>query len=341
MLSAALRWPYLGWTYWIVGYKCLAALDSTGHYMGRAAPFNLGSDYRRRSLGPGHSGWSYNLAVLFGLDLVGFVLFLAVTTKEWFLIARQSIVGLLIGVALSAVQLLPFLQLSQYVARSASNSFEFATAFSLPVQQLATLAVPDFFGDPVTGYWGAPYFEELTFYAGILALLGLLFIFRRPGRRYWFFLLAGAGGILLALGSNTFVYEWLYEFFMPIRLLRGPGRAGVIYVFASAALLGEILSYRRAIEDSNEGKWARNWLRILLSAILTPWHYCRCCCCHEACRSEIPRSDHAGSNSALRHFSGAFFGLYWFVLDLVVNQKQPLHKYAHALGDIANGRNPH
>ncbi len=206
--------------------------------------------------------------VYLGLIWLGLLLFLAVTTNSWLLIARQALLIFAVGLGLSSVQLLPFLQLSQNVARSAASSFEFATAFSLPPEQLMALVVPDYFGDPVLGYWGAPYFEELTFYAGILTLLGFILIFGRPSKRYWFYLAVAALGIILALGSNTPIYKIIYELVPPLRLLRGPGRAGILFVFAGAAVLGELFTTRNLSRRNGEGKRAGFWLRVILTAVL-------------------------------------------------------------------------
>ncbi len=203
-----------------------------------------------------------------GLVWLLFLIYLAISENGWLLVARQGALAFLMGILLSGVQLLPFLQLSQHVVRSAANSFEFATAFSLPVQQLATLAVPDFFGDPVNGYWGEPYFEELTFYTGVLALLGFLLFFRRPSALQWFYIVVAFTGILLALGNNTQFYQVLYDFFPPIRLLRGPGRAGILFVFTSAALLGEAISRGRPVGDEAGAGRARLMMRLLTTLVI-------------------------------------------------------------------------
>lgn len=123
-------------------------------------------------------------------------------------------------------------------------------------------------GEPVNGYWGDPYFEELIFYTGILPLLAFLMLFRRPSALHWFYFAVGLIGIILALGSNTPMYSWLYEFFPPIKLLRGPGRAGILYVFASAGVLGEVISRGRPQEDQPGADRASQWMRFLTSLII-------------------------------------------------------------------------
>ncbi len=75
-------------------------------------------------------------------------------------------------------------------------------------------------------------------------------------------------GLLLALGSNTPFYQFIYDLLPPLRLLRGPGRAGILFIFAAAALLGDIVNGRRMPGHSGERNTARLWFRILLSTIL-------------------------------------------------------------------------
>ncbi|MDX1415938.1 MAG: hypothetical protein R3293_17210 [Candidatus Promineifilaceae bacterium] len=203
-----------------------------------------------------------------GLIWLSFLLFLALDQRAWLFTLRQALIMGSTGTALSAVQLLPFLQLLQNVARSEQSSFEFATAFSLPLSQLAALIVPGFFGDPLHEYWGAPYFEELTIYAGIVALLSFLLVFRRPSRLYGYYLLLAAVGLILALGSNTPLYEVLYDWFPPVRLLRGPARAGIIFVFAAAGMLGDVINHHRSAGDDLHNHRAVIWLRVLLTAVV-------------------------------------------------------------------------
>ncbi|MEZ4516945.1 MAG: hypothetical protein R3C44_08945 [Chloroflexota bacterium] len=41
------------------------------------------------------------------------------------------------------------------------------------------MLIPEFFGEPLqVGYWSVPTFEELTYYAGVLAVLGIILALR-------------------------------------------------------------------------------------------------------------------------------------------------------------------
>jgi hypothetical protein len=162
--------------------------------------------------------------------------------KRW-LVIRQATVMLVVGLALSAVQLLPFLQFSFASERLAEADYAFATDYSLPPAHLITLAVPEFFGEPMrTGYWSVPTFEELTYYAGLLVFLGIVMALRKPTRLSWFYILLMVFGLALALGRYGVLYPLAYEYLPPFRLVRAPGRATFLFLFAAAALLGHSFS---------------------------------------------------------------------------------------------------
>lgn len=176
-------------------------------------------------------------------------------------VGRQFVIAVVIGLLLSGVQLLPLLQFAAVSSRSGAADFTFATAYSFPPAHLITLLVPEFFGEPTrSGYWSVPNFEELTYYAGVLPLLALALAVRRPTRRSLFYLALMLLGLMLALGSYGFLYPLVYEWLPPFRLARAPGRAMVLYAFAAAALLGEVVAGR--------GQWPVTSLNRLLRWLL-------------------------------------------------------------------------
>ncbi len=177
-----------------------------------------------------------------------------------FLVGRQFLIAFAVGLLLSAVQLLPLLQFSQVSTRTAAPSFEFASAYSLPPAHLLTLLVPEFFGEPLrAGYWSVPNFEELTYYAGVLPLLALLLVWRRPDRRALLYIGLLALGLLLALGSYSFLYRLAYDLLPPFQLARAPGRAAFLYVVATALLLGQL---GNRPPDPGLGRWLK-WIVVV------------------------------------------------------------------------------
>ena len=184
-----------------------------------------------------------------GIIWAAFVVYLLLTRPgERGHVLRAAGVSAAVGLALAAVQLVPFLQFSLASERLATADYAFATDYSLPPAHLITLLVPEFFGEPLrVGYWSVPTFEELTYYAGGLAVLGLVLALRRPTRLTWFYVALIIGGLWLALGRYSILYELAYRFLPPFRLVRAPGRAAFLYLFAASALLAHTLTVWRAM----------------------------------------------------------------------------------------------
>lgn len=182
--------------------------------------------------------------LIVGAIWAAFILyFLIEKPDDRLVVLRQAGLMLLVGLGLSAVQVLPFAQLSLASQRLAGSDFEFASGFSLPPAHLVTLLLPEFFGEPTRiGYWSVPTFEELSYYAGLLVVVGIVLALRKRSRLAWFYILLMITGLWMALGSYSALYQVSYELVPLVRLLRAPARAAVVYVFAGAALLAHALS---------------------------------------------------------------------------------------------------
>jgi len=115
----------------------------------------------------------------------------------WPFVSVLSIVTL--GAAIGAVLLLPFAEFLPLTRREVAQGL----ADPLPLAQLITLLLPNFFGNPTqTSYWGFGNYSEFAFYTGVVALfLALLGIGARP--RFWPAALAifAAGVLYFALGG--------------------------------------------------------------------------------------------------------------------------------------------
>lgn len=179
------------------------------------------------------------------------------------LAAGHLLVAGLAGAALSAVQLLPLLQLAALSSRAAMATFDSAADFSLPAAHLITLFVPEYFGEPLRlGYWSVPVFEEYVYYAGVLPLLTLPLLLRRRGRHTWFFVALMTGGLWLALGRQSILYRLLYDWVPPFRLARAPARAAFLFTFGASAALGVVLTaWRKRPDDEALGATLR-WTTI-------------------------------------------------------------------------------
>jgi hypothetical protein len=164
-----------------------------------------------------------------------------------------------VACALSAVQLLPALQLAVLGTRSQSAVWQHTASFSLDPGAWPLLLVPDLLGRGQGATFDGPHnYWEMTTYVGILPLLLALFALgrRAPRPARW---LAGMG-TLIAIGRWGGLHWVLYSVMPGYRLFRSPSRAWLVVALALAWLAA--LAYHRLCERLDEGRAApdRSWL---------------------------------------------------------------------------------
>ena len=126
-----------------------------------------------------------------------------------------GLVGMVVGAfALTAAQLAPGLEAAGESIRSVSLPYKIASSFSLPPENLITLAVPGFFGDGLhVSYWGRWNMAESSVYVGacglVLALYGAVYG-ERSLRRFSISMILIL--LLLALGNSTPLFQLLYDY---------------------------------------------------------------------------------------------------------------------------------
>ncbi|HEV7798758.1 MAG TPA: YfhO family protein [Pyrinomonadaceae bacterium] len=176
----------------------------------------------------------------------------------------RSLVFIAAGLALSAVQILPTLELLRHSLRS-DASYDFFTSFSLPRRFLWTFFAPYVVGGGDGQLFRAPYvgpafYAEYVGYVGLatLALVLLAIMLKRDTRtKFW-----GAVvlvGILLALGRYApfGFYKLIYG--VPLlNLFRVPARHLMEVEFALAVLAGRGLT---AIAEADRAKTSR-WVLV-------------------------------------------------------------------------------
>ncbi|MBF0499306.1 MAG: YfhO family protein [Candidatus Riflebacteria bacterium] len=132
----------------------------------------------------------------------------------------------LIGIGIGMVQLLPGILTDLETVRSGKVTYDFASTFSFPPENLITFLVPGFFGGLSVSlpYWGRCTFWEMCGFGGITSLLlGVTAVLSPPApgvsrfRRWpWGLLLLAGITLLLAMGSHLpwfrFMYDWLPGF---------------------------------------------------------------------------------------------------------------------------------
>ena len=133
--------------------------------------------------------------------------------------------------------LLPVGQFILVSSRTQSASIAFSNQYALPGAQLITLLIPNLFGWPRLpgdGYWGLPFYEEVTAYVGILPLLAIFLAKRRPAALLMlaFVLL----GLLVSVGVDGGLFAFLYWLLPGYSLFRVPSRALYFFVVGAAGL---------------------------------------------------------------------------------------------------------
>ncbi len=252
----------ISWTPWIV-LGLLWSVEQGSLWTAVIAGVPMGM-----ALLAGHIPSFLYVGMIWGL----FVLYLLVVENDrrW-LVIRQTAIMFVLGLALSAVQLAPFAQFSMASERLAEADYDFATDYSLPPAHLITLLVPEYFGEPTrVGYWSIPTFEELAYYAGLLAILGVVLALKKPSRLTWFLIIMIALGFAMALGRYGVLYPLAYKYLPLFRFVRAPGRATILYLFAVTLLLGVTLSGWLRVslvsrKDELRSTW--RWLLVFIAVL--------------------------------------------------------------------------
>ena len=144
------------------------------------------------------------------------------------------LITLMVTVGLSALWLIPTLEMSRYTPRS-DLPYPEAAAFSLNPPQLIGLLIPNYFGRDPMLHWG-PWDRVETGYIGVLTLLlALLAIVLHRDRRTQFLVLLGGISFLLALGENSILHGWL-SLSPGFGQFRAPARYILLLDFALAGL---------------------------------------------------------------------------------------------------------
>lgn len=174
------------------------------------------------------------LFILLVVGLYALYRALAGQTDGW-RIARTLGLTLAVGLGLSAITLLPAIEMTRSSVRSAF-AYEQAAQYSLPPAELIGLFAPGFFGRGPQAAWG-PWQRVEVGYIGVfpLVLAALALVLRRNSKTHFFALLALVG-LLLALGGYGILHGWLYAFVPGFGQLRAPARFIFVMDFALAVL---------------------------------------------------------------------------------------------------------
>ena len=150
------------------------------------------------------------------------------------------LLSIIIGLGLSAIQLIPSLEFSSISERSSGISFDFASAFSLHPYQLLSFIFPYFFGSPFNStFWGKGNFWETCGYIGLAPLIfATIAVFYNKNRYIFIFLFSSIFALILSFGNYTPLYRVIFSNFPIFDLFRAPARFLYIYAFSLSILAG-------------------------------------------------------------------------------------------------------
>ena len=162
---------------------------------------------------------------------------------------------------LSAIQLLPFLELSQLSIRSIGLTYEKAGIWSLHPYNLIEFFLPDQYGraTDINAYWAHQHWLKTIYMGGTPFILGALFL-RKWDRLAQGLLLLFCISLGLAMGNNTLFHHFLYEHLPLFNKLRYPVKfifLAVLVLSVAAGLGYDYFKNELAENNSQSQRWAR------------------------------------------------------------------------------------
>jgi hypothetical protein len=171
-------------------------------------------------------------------------------------------------IALTAIQLLPFLDL---VAHSQRNTGYIDTRWSLPLRGWANFLVPMAFGDTWDMGVFYQYGQEWTssYYLGIGALwLALMGLWKVRERRVALLVAIAFVALIFALGENTFVYPALRKIIPQLRLITHSIKFLAIVIFITPLLAAFAIAQLQNLQGAQK-LILRKWLAVIGIILLT------------------------------------------------------------------------
>ncbi len=250
-------------------------------YVAACLPFLLGIIETYRENKKSKSIWSIPLIILFMMisgqpQMILYVLFMFVlyalirlkeTKKAYITVGILCLTGLL----LSAIQLVPTIELYKQANMNPQASTSIIEKFLLPISQLISIIIPNYFGNSATyNYWGIGDYVETVASVGSVAIV--LFGFsllsgKRNEIRTFFLTIVGLTVLLVVRSPLT---EWLYTLPIPIISTGVPTRIFFLTTFSICILSGLGLDYYlRNVHVRRERIWmGAVCIIVLLSALI-------------------------------------------------------------------------
>ncbi len=170
--------------------------------------------------------------------------------------------------ALSAVQLLPFLELAAQSTRAGGLSFFEATTWSFGLKDFIQFFIPDPYGYGTSNdkYWSNQSWLKSVYLGAAPFMLALVFLLRR-GRKSLPFALVALLFLMLSLGKNTPFYRPLYDYLPFIDKIRYPVKfLFVPFLFMSIAAGLGLESLKEGFREGDRRTSLTIWVFLALAA---------------------------------------------------------------------------
>jgi len=166
---------------------------------------------------------------------------------------------------LSAVQLIPFLELSQLSIRSGGLSYIDAGTWSLHPYELVEFFIPDQYGvgTDLKRYWANQNWLRTIYMGGIPFILAIFFL-KKWDRQAQAFLLLFFISLALAMGKNTLFHHFLYDYLPFFNKLRYPVKFIFMAVLILSIVAGLGYDYFKKELVGNKPE-SQRWARYILS----------------------------------------------------------------------------
>lgn len=167
-------------------------------------------------------------------------------TKAITCLINITLVSILLGVLLSAVQIIPTLELTLKSPRAITSESP-SGLYPFGIQNLMTFISPYYFGNPADATYNKDirtfgiFWENTTYIslAGILFALVMIarILLKKDSKDYnRFFLFFGLFSLLLMFGPSTPLFPLLYKYIPLMNLFRFPNRFNLYLIFSLAYL---------------------------------------------------------------------------------------------------------
>jgi hypothetical protein len=166
----------------------------------------------------------------------------------------------LIFLILSAVQLLPFLELFHYSIRGVGISYQEATVWSFAPKDILLFFLPDAYGYflDMKKYWTVQCWLKTLYTGGLPFILGVFFFLLGKNRKLFLALMLFS--VFLSLGHHNPLYFWVYKYVPFFDGIRYPVK--FLYIFILVLSISAGLGFERlsALAKEGEKKGLKNLL---------------------------------------------------------------------------------